>query len=373
MYSRRWLVVALIGAVLLAVGIYGYVATTTTVSIDLPQYPEPEDNAWSYMVRAGQIAEESHAERSFEAARQAERSGQQPDYVEAAAAYEAALQTLREGLYNDCRVPDPGPDLSAANAQLAGMRALARGLSLEAKALAAQGKADEAMDSIRDCLRLGRNMGINASILHDLAGIAICAIGAKALSDVLNSATPTPEKLVEFVAWNEQNRKNPQSLAHTILLDSDRGMKAMAHQMAATSTGRRTKLLPQNIITNIFWRAQQIYLVKVDKWARQPAFLRGKIPRSLSPMSSIAAPMYSRYAEKRDQSEAKMAGLSIRCALEAYNIRESNYPRTLANLVPDYIAELPADPFSGDDFHYELRTVDGQETYLLHSVAPDGG
>ncbi|GAH80215.1 unnamed protein product, partial [marine sediment metagenome] len=123
MYSRRWLVVALIGAVLLAVGIYGYVATTTRVSVDLPQYPEPEDNAWSYMVRAGQIAEESHAERSSEAARQAERSGEQPDYVEAAAAYEAALQTLREGLYNDCRVPDPGPDLIAANAPLAGMRA----------------------------------------------------------------------------------------------------------------------------------------------------------------------------------------------------------------------------------------------------------
>lgn len=45
--------------------------------------------------------------------------------------------------------------------------------------------------------------------------------------------------------------------------------------------------------------------------------------------------------------------------------------RLQTKLVPDYIAQLPADPFSGTDFRYQLRTVKGEQSYLLYSIGPD--
>ena len=64
--------------------------------------------------------------------------------------------------------------------------------------------------------------------------------------------------------------------------------------------------------------------------------------------------------------------MSIRCALEAYKQKEERYPRTLAALAPDYLAEVPADPCSGRDFKYVLKRLDGTGGYDLYSVGPDG-
>jgi len=60
-------------------------------------------------------------------------------------------------------------------------------------------------------------------------------------------------------------------------------------------------------------------------------------------------------------------------ALGAYRSDRRSYPKSLAELAPKYLEEVPNDPFSGDNFHYEGKP----DSFVLYSVGlnhrDDGG
>lgn len=64
----------------------------------------------------------------------------------------------------------------------------------------------------------------------------------------------------------------------------------------------------------------------------------------------------------------------LACALERYRLARGTYPATLTELVPQFIAHLPHDPYARAPYHYQ-RTDDG--TFLLYGVGSnrkdDGG
>ncbi len=56
-------------------------------------------------------------------------------------------------------------------------------------------------------------------------------------------------------------------------------------------------------------------------------------------------------------------------ALELYRHDHDNYPQQLENLVPQYLASVPRDPFGESfDTHLKYRPVDDGQDYLLYSV-----
>jgi hypothetical protein len=59
--------------------------------------------------------------------------------------------------------------------------------------------------------------------------------------------------------------------------------------------------------------------------------------------------------------------LALACKL--YKQDKGEYPGTLQELVPDYIPELPDDPFSEGYFIYKRR---GDGGFILYSVGPNG-
>jgi len=63
---------------------------------------------------------------------------------------------------------------------------------------------------------------------------------------------------------------------------------------------------------------------------------------------------------------------AIAC-LEAYRAEHGRYPESLAQLVPDYLPELPTDPWTGDPMPYRLAG----DSYTLYAAGPnrrdDGG
>jgi hypothetical protein len=69
-----------------------------------------------------------------------------------------------------------------------------------------------------------------------------------------------------------------------------------------------------------------------------------------------------------DKSEQMRRNVQIAFALAAYRSQYGRYPEKLDSLVPEYLATLPDDLFSGKPVIYRL-TEDG---YLLYSVGPNG-
>ena len=65
---------------------------------------------------------------------------------------------------------------------------------------------------------------------------------------------------------------------------------------------------------------------------------------------------------------------ALACALERYRLANGNVPEKLDVLVPQFIAQLPNDPITGDPYKYR-RTDNGQ--FVLYSVGwnekDDGG
>ena len=55
------------------------------------------------------------------------------------------------------------------------------------------------------------------------------------------------------------------------------------------------------------------------------------------------------------------------CALQVYYIDHGEYPESLDALVPDYMPEVPIDPFTGDPMVYRQEG----EPYTLYSLGAD--
>jgi hypothetical protein len=55
--------------------------------------------------------------------------------------------------------------------------------------------------------------------------------------------------------------------------------------------------------------------------------------------------------------------------LRAFHLDRSRYPASLNELVPEYLRQVPVDPFDGGEpFHYQAQSG----KYTLWSIGPDG-
>lgn len=354
MYVHRWMLIALLIAAALCIGydIREVAAQNGAPELPftVPEYPEPEDNAWDYIVQATEVLKETDGARGSTLVLPNTPPGGEPDYAAAAACYAYTFDVLRQGLYNECRMPNV-TDIEALFPRLASCREMARGLSYEARAHFASGRPDRGVDSIRDCLRLGRNLTVNGALIHSLVAIAIDAIAADALTDGIRQQRPSEEKLLGFVEWNEQNRESRQSTADTFAVD------AATHARVAPGT-------PEQL------REYLDYMARVIEWAGQPVHLRGAPPMRAEGGDGLNAEIIARHAEKMATAAAVRRGLSVMCAIEAYRAHTGAYPDALSALAPDYILAMPLDPFSGRGFRY-VGPQDGDDTYLLYSIGPD--
>jgi len=396
-------------------------------AIQVPEYPIPEDNAWDYMVRAGYLAHISDRSAPHELYFLRGREPTADELRAAAEAYQPAFAILREGLYLPCRVPEvalpalepivpperamppppPGPvappgavgeppppappaEMVPPAEEIVGgvspaaheppppeewveqalesgewtheqafrvcawLRELSRGLMWEAQSRVADGHPDEAIDSVQDGLRMARNLTINGTVIHQLVSIAISAITTSSLDRVLTDGQPSPERLIAFAQWNEQNRAEWQPLSATIAIE------AVQHQ---------------RWIREVVVPAENQYVAEAMAWANRPAHSRGVLadpPWQGHDLTLGGAERWARFVQKYLLNDASLAGMSVRCALEAYRQREGVWPTALDALAPDYLAEVPEDPCSGEAFRYVLTRRDGTGACALYSVGLDG-
>jgi len=64
------------------------------------------------------------------------------------------------------------------------------------------------------------------------------------------------------------------------------------------------------------------------------------------------------------KSKAQAGGVLLFAAVKLYEKKNGRPPRALSDLVPDYLRQLPKDPFSGNDYVYKVKGAE----WILYSV-----
>ncbi|MCH8823769.1 MAG: hypothetical protein IH984_09710 [Planctomycetes bacterium] len=91
------------------------------------------------------------------------------------------------------------------------------------------------------------------------------------------------------------------------------------------------------------------------------------------PIPKFMIPALASVINKRDVADCQIAGTILMLAIEEYRAANEQYPTTLENLVPEFLQEIPNDPFSEQGFVYRITTnSQAKQTYLLYSIGIDG-
>ena len=234
-----------------------------------------------------------------------------------------ALRLLRLGLSRSCSVPT---DSAMRNVQglmndLANLKSLVRLLAQEGRLAEMDGRYADAAHSYLDAIHFGNEISRGGFIINRLVGIACEAIGDSPLAklvqklkrDEARSVLTELEKIDSAgITWDEV-RRNEKRFAQYQL---GKGFNPITWAMARWQS----------------WRAVQKAEMRHKRIIAHVRLLIGE--------------------------------LAVRC----YQSEPGRVPARLDELVPNYLATVPLDPFSGHPLVYRPQGTN----WLLYSVGEDG-
>ncbi|MEO5801946.1 MAG: hypothetical protein ABIR24_00325, partial [Verrucomicrobiota bacterium] len=204
--------------------------------------------------------------------------------------------------------------------ELAGFKRLAQTLAAEGKVAESENRIDDAIQSYLDAARL--NQKLHGGLLIDsLVGLATETIGViplRKLADAMNR--DQRRKVIETLAEFYSSR---ESLEEIML--REKNYFRFAH-------GIRDQLL---------FLAQSIFTRNAAN---------------------------QKFERKFKYNRTRLGLFLVDLAAQNYQSEKGHPPKTLQELVPEYLSFLPKDDFSGQDFIYRPQT----NGYLLYGIGPDG-
>ncbi|HTL16557.1 MAG TPA: hypothetical protein VL793_04930 [Patescibacteria group bacterium] len=234
-----------------------------------------------------------------------------------------SLRLLRLGLAQGCRMPSDLAltNISAYISGLGAMKQLALLLAAESRLRELQNKPADAAQDYLDSMRFGNEMSRGGMMITRLVGIACESMGYTSLAKILPRL----------------NREE---------------CRAVLAQM---------KTLDK---THVTWS-------EVSAGERQ--FTRYQMRHNFNPIMWVMGWWQSRRAVRAGEIRHKVAIANERLlladlALRCYQVDTGTVPKSLADLVPNYLGTLPQDPFDTKPVRY-LSQPSG---WLVYSVGPDG-
>jgi hypothetical protein len=168
--------------------------------------------------------------------------------------------------------------------------------------------------------------------------------------------TPDLNTVFAFDSQNQSFWEKVTSPEHLLLRWMPRGW---VYQNMATIASRNQWFIESSDTTN-----NRVFPRRMEKVGREAIANLG----SFSPYTFLAAaavPNFLRATQTMAMNQAMVNEALLACALERYHLAHSDYPETLADLSPQFLAKLPADMVNGEPYKY--RRVDPQH-FLLYSV-----
>jgi hypothetical protein len=282
------------------------------------------------------------------------------------------LRLLRRGLQYSYLQP---PERDARTpAYYSRYRDMARLLLVEAHARAQRGNWDGATDSLLDTFHLGYEVPRGGALIAGLTGMAICAYAVKDFKAVLPHISPAKARNAarKIEKWQSTRVREAQSLE-----EEKRAMQGAILELIRSRDFRPLYVvyaclegcgvsderyhqdldaLPMLLKMRLAWMNKPRLLREYTRcmdWqieqAEKPYPLRAKnwpFPESSDGVESMVYPQFRRMRNTFERCNAQSALLTTQLALHAFRLEKHRYLKRISELVPEYLARVPLDPFS---------------------------
>jgi len=233
------------------------------------------------------------------------------------------LRVIRLGLTRQCLMPMDSALTNVAGmmSQLADMKRLVQLLAAEGRLLEMDNRAADAANSYTEAIRFGNEMSRGGFLITRLVGIACESIGCHALAMVTPKLNSQEARVV---------------LAELEKVDAD----------------------------HVTW---------AEVLRNERCFARYQLRNTLNPIPWVVAWWQSRQAMEKAEAKHRIIIaherlLAAELALRCYQSEKAAVPAHLNELVTNYLAKVPQDPFTIQPLIYRSRGTN----WLLYSLGPDG-
>ncbi|HEY2951688.1 MAG TPA: hypothetical protein VGK40_03840 [Verrucomicrobiae bacterium] len=316
------------------------------------------------------------------------------------AAQKDALELLHHGaVLAESRYPvDFSNGLLAELPHLAKLKSAAQLLQQEALLNAENGQPEAAATALHASLRLGHSLAAEPILISQLVRIALDTLCTVSLQRVLTRTTlPDPQLMVlmsDLVEADDPNSGLRAMVGERAL--TIRHFRMTAEEVAKYSAPENGDEPPAHVseggmrfvrATGFFERDLLFFL---DTMATNIAAAGLPPPKSLEfskaasqriiearrkyyILSGLLLPALEKAVTRLAEDSARLRTARAALGVERYRLaHQGRLPESLAALVPNYLKEVPVDPFDGKPIRYK-RLAKGYVTYSIDSDGADNG
>lgn len=408
-WPAGWLTVGLLGMILLDVMTFWNVdlavrnnaanlrteAGAMLLSVAPPQVEDERNAAVLYEKAFARMARDKSLSSPNSLLVQDDPDAASPAIAQLLERHARTLQLLREAnTMPACRFEHDyaRPSISMLLPELNKCRNAAQLLALAARHDAVTGNAPQAVDDINAIFRLARAAGSDPIIVSGLVQIGIDAVGVKTLETVLPHVSRADElqrlRIGDVDAVRRQARRSltgEEAFGLSFFSDLASGRLTLTELMGyARPRGPNpgdADIPPVPMLLRIFVmpsdvRAYQQYLERCRQQVQEPftsttireADLGGVKANRHGLLTSMIVPVLHTYLQQVVVDEALRAGALAGIAVDRYRLDHGGaLPPKLDALIPQYLDDMPRDPFDG----HPLRFIVRKNEALIYSIGPD--
>jgi hypothetical protein len=256
----------------------------------------------------------------------------------------------------------------------------------------------QALRSARAMLNTARALGDEPSLISQLVRSAVDDLAWSRVERVLAQGIPSPADLLAAQRGVEQEAEEPilyygmrgeRAMVDGFLENVQKGevsfrelgnFMAISRTMGAGGQGLAVQERLQALRVMLTIRAQRAealhYMNQLVEAAKLPPEqqlsklheMESMNPKKLPLMIRLLGPPGFKLAQKANRIRAQLRCTAVALAAERYRQAGGRWPQTLGELVPEYIAGVPLDPFNGQP----LKLGKHDQGIVIYSVGLDG-
>lgn len=255
------------------------------------------------------------------------------------------------------------------------LRSSSRLLTLEADLRARNRDTDGTVESLRGQFAVGRTLDGDPILVSFLVRLAVDGGAVDNASQLLPEIEPTREQLL---AIQEDLRRTDYhaELENALIGERVFGLNFFGNSNLTGLGAIQTKLLDISATES---KVKYIDMMNEAMATSRRPWLVGMFnepwlanwnPNSMNPtdqMYSVLIPQLDQCFLAAGRQEAKLLSLDAAIAAELYRRDHGELPKSLEDLVPDYLAAVPTDPFNGEPVRYVVNEND----FVIYGLGED--